>query len=245
MAIRKMNQILAVEKTVKSKREDQFTVIYHNVQKAEMVTGLSRTYQPKDDAGEKLPPESKKVQMKVEDELQRTVQLHAEIFNITAQKDATNCNCKADVVVDGEVLAKDVPATHLLWLEKKLLSLADFISKLPVLSQDVAWQFDAGQGLYRSEPVETIKTKKVEDYKVVSPATVQHPAQVIKTVEDVIVGTWKSVHLSGAIPADRKKTLLSRVEKFQRAVKEAREEANQTPVVDLSTSIIVDRLFAP
>jgi hypothetical protein len=240
-----MNQVLAVEKTVKGKREDQFTEIYRNVQKPELCIGLARTYQPKDDNGEKLPAESKKVQVRVEETLQQTTSLMKEVFNITAQKDFTNCFAKADIVIDGETIAKDVPATHLLWLEKKLLSLADFIGKLPTLSQDTAWQFDAGQGLYRSEPVETIKTKKVEDFKTVSPATKEHPAQVVKVTEDVTVGTWKTTHLSGAIPVDRKKQLLERVEKFQRAVKEAREEANQTEIHDLSTGIIVERLFAP
>jgi hypothetical protein len=245
VAAKKMNQILAVEKTVKSKREDEFTVIYRDVQKPELTIGLSRTYQPKADDGEKLPPENKKVQVRVEDALQRTVLLMKEVFNITAMKDATNCVAKANIVVDGEVLAKDVPATHLLWLEKKLLSLADFIGKLPTLSQDTTWTKDEGVGLYRSEPVETIKTKKVEDFKTVAAATVQHPAQVVKVTEDVTVGTWKNTHFSGAIPADRKKQLLERVEKIQRAVKEAREEANQTEVVALATGVIVERLFAP
>jgi len=39
--------------------------------------------------------------------------------------------------------------------------------------------------------------------------------------------------------------LLSRVEKFQQAVKVAREEANQTPVVELATAVIIKRIFAP
>ena len=245
MAIKKMNQILAVEKTVKGKREDQFTEIYRNVQKADLTIGLSRTYQPKDDSGEKLPAESKKVQVRVEEALKQTVLAMKEVFNLTAQKDATNCVAKANIVIDGEVIAKDVPATHLLWLEKKLLSFADFASKLPTLSQDTSWQYDAGQGLFRSDPVETIKTKKVEDFKTISPATKEHPAQVAKVVEDVTVGTWKTTHLSGAIPVDRKKQLLERIEKFQRAVKEAREEANQTAVVELSTGVLVEMLFAP
>lgn len=246
MAAKKLNQILAVEKTVKAKREDEFTALYQNVQKPELSMGLSRTYQPKADDGEKLPPERKVVQVKVEEACQRIVELNKEIFNVTAAKDVTNCQAKANITVDGEVILKDVPATHLLWVEKRLLQLQEFIAKLPTLPQDTTWQFDAGQGLYRSDPVETVKTKKVEDVVVV-PGTLskEHPAQVWKKVEDVTVGTWTTTHLSGAIPVDRKKKLLANVEKFMKAVKEAREEANQTPVVELATGVIVERIFAP
>lgn len=245
MTAKKLNQILAVEKTVKAKREDEFTEIYRAIQKAELVTGMVRAYQPKDDAGEKFPGESKNVQVRVEESLQRTVTLMKEIFNVTAIKDASNCNAKANITIDGEVFVAGVPTPHLLWLEKKLLGLADFISKLPTLPQDIVWKKDDGLGLYRSDPVETIKTKKLEEWKVIVPATPQHPAQTQKMTEDVTVGTWRTTHLSGAIPVDRKKQLLERVERYQRAVKEAREEANQVEVVNLVTGIIVERLFAP
>lgn len=245
MAAKKLNQILAVEKTVKGKREDEFTKLYQNVQKGELTIGLVRTYQPKADDGEKLPTESKKVQVKVEETLASTIGLMKEVFNVTAIKDATNCAAKANVSVDGEVILKDVPATHLLWIEKKLLSFAEFINKLPTLSQDTAWDFDTSQGLHRSKPVETIKTAKIESNEIVVQATDKHPAQWTKMTKDINVGTWTTTHLSGAIPVDRKKQLQERVEKYMRAVKEAREEANQTATLDLASGVIVERIFAP
>lgn len=244
MTFQKLNQVLAVEKTVKAKREDQFTRIYRDLQKTELTQGLARTYQPKDDSGEKLPSESKKVQLRVEDAFAEVTEAMSQIFNLAAVKDATNCNAKADVVVDGEKIVSGVPATHLLWVEKKLASIADAITKAPVLSQDVVWARDEGQGLYRSDAIETVKTKKIEEHKIVIQPTKEHPGQFVKVTEDVAVGTWKTIHLSGAITEDRKKLLLSRVEKFQQAVKVAREEANQTPVVDLSTAVIIKRIFA-
>lgn len=245
MVAKKLNQVLAVEKTVKGKREDEFTKLYQDIQKADLVTGHSRTYSPKDDDGERLPPENKKVQIRVEDAVAKTIDLMKEVFNVTAMKDNTNCFAKADVVVDGEVLLKGVPATHLLWMEKKLLSFSEFINKLPVLAQDTSWTMDAGQGLYRSESVQSVKTKKKEEWKVIVPPTPQHPAQTQKMVEDVTVGTWSTTNLSGAIPESRKRQLQERIEKYMRAVKEAREAANQTEVVELATGIIVERIFAP
>ena len=206
---------------------------------------MARTYQPKDDSGEKQPSESKKVQLRVEDAFADLTEAMTEVFNLAAIKDATNCNAKADVVVDGETIVQNVPATHLLWVEKKLASIADAVSKAPVLSQDVVWARDEGQGVYRSEAVETVKTKKIEEHKVVIQPTKEHPGQFVKVTEDVAIGTWKTIHLSGAITEDRKKQLLARVEKFQQAVRVAREEANQSPVVELSTAVIVKRIFAP
>ena len=51
-------------------------------------------------------------------------------------------------------------------------------------------------------------------------------------MEDIVVGYWKTVKFSGALPASRVKELLDRVEKLQQAVKFAREEANGIEVQD-------------
>ena len=61
-------------------------------------------------------------------------------------------------------------------------------------------------------------------------ATTKHPAQVDVYKEDVVVGYWKSIKYSGALPAVRLNELLGRVEKLQKAVKFAREEANSKEV---------------
>jgi hypothetical protein len=41
-----------------------------------------------------------------------------------------------------------------------------------------------------------------------------------------VVGYWDTVKHSGALPAPRKKELMSRIEKLSQAVKQAREVAN-------------------
>lgn len=244
MAAKKLNQILAVEKTVKSKREDQFTKMYQAVQKPDLAYGFTRTFIPKTEDVDKQPTEQKQVQTNVEKLLAQAIDINKEIFNITAQKDATNCNAKANVVIDGETILKDVPATHLLWIEKRLGVLQKFISELPVLTTDQKWQYDPAISLFRSEAHEVLVTKKTQQWDIIVPATKEHPAQTKERVSDVTIGTRETVHYSGAIPEERKQTLLGRVEKFLKAVKEAREEANQTAVVDLVTGTIVERIFA-
>jgi hypothetical protein len=72
-------------------------------------------------------------------------------------------------------------------------------------------------------------------------ATEQHPAQVEVYYEDVIVGYWRTVKFSGALPAERVNELLSRVEKLQEAVKYAREEANN---IEADEQKVGERVFS-
>jgi hypothetical protein len=64
---------------------------------------------------------------------------------------------------------------------------------------------------------------------------------------DVITGTWKTIKYSSALPVDKKDALLTRVEKLQHAVKQAREEANLAEVAkDLPSAgkALFDFVFA-
>ena len=92
-----------------------------------------RTYQPKDEEGEQLPPESTPVQIKAEDVLRNTAATLTRLFDVTATKDWANCAARADVKVDGRVLVADVPVSYLLFLEKQLTDINTFVRKLPVL----------------------------------------------------------------------------------------------------------------
>lgn len=245
MALNKLNQQLAVKKSITGTGENRVTELYKGMQRAEMVSGLARTYLPSTEDGDKLPPESKYVQMRVEEALQELQSITTGIVNINAVIDYTNCLAKGTIVVDGSVLAKDVPVTHLMFLEKRLGTLADFFAHIPTLNQDTAWTKDEGQGLYRSEVVQTIKTKKVEDYKIVVQATKEFPAQVVKVTTDVNAGIWSTTQYSGAIPYDRVKLLKKRVESLRNAVKVAREEANQAEIVVADTgTALMNYLFA-
>lgn len=236
----KLNQIIAVEKGVKSRSFQDLTEAHHAVQKPALLSGISRTYQAKDEEGEQLPPESTKVQTRAEDVLRQIGTTLTKLFDVTATKDATNCVARADVVVDDRVLLSDVPVTYLLFLEKQLTDLHTFVKKLPVLDAAESWVFSDSADCWSTEPVRTIRTKKVPRNHVKAEATEKHPAQVEVYYEDVAVGYWTTVKFSGALPAKRVSTLLERVEKLQQAVKFAREEANNAEAVDQRVG---DRVF--
>lgn len=228
----KLNQIIAIEAGVRGKAEKALTEAHRNLQKPGLLSGISRTYRPKDDEGEKLPPESTKMQLKAAEVIEGVVGELARLLDVTAAKDYTNTQAMADVVVDGQVLVKDAPTTYLLFLEKKLVDIATFIRGLPVLDPAEEWEPDPNTGAYRSKAVETIRTRKVPRNWVKAEATDKHPAQVEIFHEDVLVGYWTTVKFSGALPQTTVNAMAERVEKLQEAVKFARETANQQEVSD-------------
>ncbi|MEU5613707.1 hypothetical protein AB0H03_34210 [Streptomyces sparsogenes] len=235
----KLNQIIAVEKGVKSKSQQDLTAAHHGLQKPALLAGISRTYQPKDEEGEQLPPESTRVQVKAEDVLRETAAVLTRLFDVTATKDWSNCTAKADVTVEGRTLLRDVPVSYLLFLEKQLTDLNAFVRKLPVLDAAESWLLDPSTDSWKTEPVRTLRTKKVPRNHVKAEATDKHPAQVEVYYEDVPVGYWTTVKFSGALPARRVNELLDRVAKLQQAVKFAREEANGVEATDQRVGDVV------
>jgi hypothetical protein len=226
----RLNQIIAVEKGIKTRSHQELTEAHHALQKPALLSGIARSYRPKDEEGEQLPPEATRVQAKAEEVIRKTSEILVALFDVTATKDYTNCKARADVVVDGKTLIAAVPVTYLLFLEKQLVDLHTFVKKLPVLDASESWVFDPSADCWATEPVQTSKTKKIPRNHVKSEATEKHPAQVEVYHEDVVVGQWKTVKFSGALPAKRVNELLERVEKLQHAVKFAREEANNHEV---------------
>lgn len=228
----KLNQIIAIEKSVKTRSLSDLTEAHHNLQKPSLLAGISRTYRPRDEEGEQLPAEATRVQYKADEAIRKTTELLVKLFDVTATKDWANTRAKADVVVDGQVLVQGAPATFLLFLEKQLVDLRTFVKKLPVLDPSETWALDASADCWATPPVQTTRTKKIPRNHVKAEATDKHPAQVEVYYEDVVVGYWKTVKFSGSLPAARVNQLLERLDKLQQAVKFAREEANSLEVED-------------
>jgi len=224
----KLNQIIAIEKGIKSRSHQELTESHQQLQKPTLLAGIARTYRPKDEEGEQLPPESTRVQIKADEIIRRTSELLTELFDITAAKDWTNCKSRADVVIDGKTIVQSAPVTYLLFLEKQLTDIHTFVKKLPILDASESWIFDSSADCWATEPIQTVRTKKIPRNHVKAEATEKHPAQVEIFYEDLVVGYWKTVKFSGSLPARRVNELLERVEKLQQAVKFAREEANNT-----------------
>lgn len=222
----KLNQIIAVEKGIKSRVYGEITEMHKSSQKPDLFNGFTKQYQKKDEEGEDLPPEKKHVQFQVPEFLKRLRALSSEMMDVTARKDWTNCKAHASVAIGDTLILKDAPVTYLLFLEKQLLDIRTFFSNLPVLDEAEKWGKDANSGLYITDPVQTHRTKKVQRPLVLVQPTKEHPAQSVMITEDVLAGFWHSVKSSGAIPKPERQKIMERVNILLNAVKAAREEAN-------------------
>ncbi len=98
----RLNQIIAIEKGIKSRSIQELAEAQKALQKPAVLSGISRTYRPKDEEGEQLPPESKKVEVQAEEIIRKTTDILTKLFDVTATKNGTNCSARADITVDGQ-----------------------------------------------------------------------------------------------------------------------------------------------
>lgn len=232
----KLCQILAIEQQTKKNAAEQITELYQVLQKEPLLSGISRTYEPIAEDGEKFPAESNAVQLRVPRALEAVATVMAPLYDIVACRDSANNSAKADVEVEGKKILENVPAVTLLFLEKQPNDLHTVICKLPELPQTETWKHDANADCYVTEPVQTAKSKKIAKPFVKYEATKEHPAQVDVVTEDVLVGYWTTIKFSGALPRDRKRALRERCERLLAAVKFAREQANQAEAPRISVA---------
>jgi hypothetical protein len=223
----KLNQINAIVTARKGDAEKQLTELYKLIQKEQLFAGRERTYRPLDEVnGQKLPPESQRVQHRADDLIRQAREKWTELWNLVLTQDTGNQQARADLVVDGKTVLANVPVTTLLFLDKQVNDLETFVSKLPTPDPAEEWAHDPNTGLLRSRATESVRTSKEPTVIVKYPATTEHPAQTELFTKDVPVGNWTQILYSGCIPTDRKNAILARVRKLQDAIKLAKEQAN-------------------
>jgi hypothetical protein len=226
----KLHQVVAVVKGKKANLERAISDCYHKFQKQELYTGMVRTYTPKDEDGERFPSESKQVQVKVPQMVADLLPTIIDTYDAVAAQENSNCEARADIVVDGAVLIPQCPVTLMFYLEKRLQELATFVEKIPVLDPSQIWTEDVNTDQYATGHFQTFKTKKVMKNHKVAAATDKHAEQVQVYTEDVVIGTYDKVDFSGAIPAKDRNEIMQRVRRLQEAVKMAHEEANRIDI---------------
>ncbi len=158
-------------------------------------------------------------------------------LNAVLQKETTNQNAKADLIIDGKTIAEGVPATFLLGLETKLKQIRAAYEAIPTLAPGIKWvkDEDKGVGVYRNENVEeTFKSEKVVEPVVLYEATKEHPAQVKEAAKTINVGKYAKHMWSGMLTPADKSVLLGRIDRLMRTVKKTRQKANREDVVKTS-----------
>ena len=165
--------------------------------------------------------------------------------------DLGNTQAKADIVLDGgQVLVKDVPATALLQLEKRVKEISEFVTAIPTLDPAKGFALDSNRerGIYKAREITKPSTQKIQEVLVLYPATKEHPAQCNLISKDVKVGTVLEQEWSALITPALKAELIERSEALYRAVTQARSRANDFEV-DVKTNKIgkklLDYVFEP
>lgn len=158
-------------------------------------------------------------------------------FDIVLQKETTNQNAVADLVIDGKTIAKDVPATFLLGLESKLGTIKKIYEKIPVLDVAVKWDKapELGAGIYvQHYPETSIKTKKMFQHQILIGPTEYHPAQIEKWEEQLPAGKFTKENWRSMLPVQEKTKLLKRIDLLIEEVRKARQRANCAEVAKVN-----------
>lgn len=160
--------------------------------------------------------------------------------SLTKENSNTNPKARADVIIDGKTVLKDIPTTGLLALEKRLSALKDLYQSIPTLDPAFAWVPDASAAIPGSMKTkhaqESQKTEKVPGFQVMYEATDKHPAQVREYTMDKNVAKVEIERQSGMVSPATKAQWLGRITALATAVKEARQRANMADVVELKVA---------
>lgn len=231
----KLHEVLAVEPDLMAVYRDAIEEAKKTFkQKPNMFVGFNRQCQMFDPEkqSEAPPDENQHMESSVSDKLGYVSDHISRYFNAVYQKEATNQVASSDLVVNGTVLASQVPATFLLGLETKLKKIEEMYKAIPTLPPGIEWNYDPTLGAYKMEnPEINMKTAKTFQHKVLYEATDKHPAQIEKWEETVNVGKYVRHVWSGMFSSADKAEVLQRIEDLIKAVKEARMRANNVDVI--------------
>ena len=157
----RQHQLLAILSSAKNEATRVVTDIDKIVQKSDLFFGMNRTYSPKEEEGEVYPSECKRVRYSVSEQIEDFRKGFQEYMKLAAMQDFTNCIAKADIVIDGQAIATDIPVTYLLFLEHRIADFKKFLRDLPTLPLDKEWHYDSNAQLYKALPVNTSKRKRL------------------------------------------------------------------------------------
>ena len=116
----KLNSHIAAGREIGSAFEKIKAETFHVFKGKEIFFGVTKNYKPKVEGEDLVEGERKDVVTTVKERLAWTNKVAIRALDFDATREKTNTGAKADLVADGAVLLKDVPATVLLFLESRL-----------------------------------------------------------------------------------------------------------------------------
>lgn len=239
----KLHETLAVENELQNVAKKMLAESERTMGKESLFMGQVRTLNMFDQSLEREnTTERKELTTTVDENLNFLFPHLARYWDCVAQKDATNQEAIADVIIDGKSILKGVSATTLLGLETKLAELRKVLMVIPTLAPGVAWEVDsqAEAGVYKTEyPEKTFKSEKDVQFKTAAKATKEHPEQVAQLPTTTNVGAYETIKQSGMYSPLSKARILDRLDVIRNAIKQARMRANNVDVVKASVGTTI------
>lgn len=234
----KLHELLAVEGNLKGQAEKVRGDLAQTFEKKRhLFSKKIVTFKPDEEGAAAVTEEQSDLQSDVRKELEWIAGIWAQALDVSAQVAEANTKARADVTLDdGTFLFRQLPATALLELEKRVSEVQGLVAAIPTLDPAKGFRIDPDEGknIYRARDDVKHRTKKAQRALVLYPATPEHPAQTQLITEDVPMGTIVSQEWSGLITPSEKADMLERVETVRRAVKSARARANEVEIVPVS-----------
>ena len=232
-----LHEILAVEKSLAESSNHVIKDTVKNLaDRRTLFEGTVKTHQIFEDLKQHLvqATENKEIQSTVNEQLDYMAASVAKYYDVVLQKESANQTARADIIIDNHVLATDIPAIVLLGLESKLLSLVAVYNAIPTLDSAKSWTPAVGYakpnvfvGTFPEERQHGIVSK---EWKEISPATANHPAQLKEVEAASVIGKYTITSFSASLTSEDKAARIARLQSLIRAVKEARQRANNVEV---------------
>ena len=234
----KLHELLAVEADRKKASDRLVSESIKTFRKENLFTGSVKRTEMFDEDEVSIADEVLKLETTVDENLEYSLNALVKYWDTVAQKDATNMEAVADILIPGgKVLLTGVPATTLLGMEKKINELRNLYNAIPTLPPGINWEIDPSQekvNVYKNaNDIETLKTMKGIEYKTVAEPTKEHPAQVREVSVTKNIGRFVTTKWSGMVTPYEKARRITNIEIILSAVKKARQRANSVKTVDL------------
>ena len=187
------------------------------------------------------------IQSSIQKELKWIADLWSKSLDVSYNVAEANTAARADVVLDDNtILLMDVPATALLELEKRAAEIQELVTRIPTLdpAKGFAQDPDRAAGVYKAREVRKTRTKKTFVPLVLAAATKEHPAQVKEGYEDLPIGTIVEQEWSSLVTPKTKGEMLERAEELRRAIKKARQRANDTDIPTAKLKTVGASIFS-
>jgi hypothetical protein len=245
-----LGQIVFIRQGVSKATQDEWDEIYHTFQRADLFTGLHKEHEPFEETDPatghqinlKQPTQEKRIQADAQELLLRAQKALTRRFDVTATQDTANTLARADVIVGDRTMLRDVPVSHLLWLEGEFTHMLTVFGAIPTRSLAEDWKEDTSLPLGRRRTDAEIvpSTRKVTEFRVIVPATDKFPAQVSPPIaSDVHSGNYRTIKYTAALPIAKKNLLTDRVVELLEAVKQAVVRANHQHINDVHEGEII------